>query len=47
MQKIWIIEFFFENRPNTHTHNKTPLIYINWDSMPSGYAVNLDNWILL
>jgi hypothetical protein len=25
----------------------TPIIWINWDREPSGYAENLDNWIFL
>jgi hypothetical protein len=26
---------------------RTPLIRINWDGEPSGYAGNPDNWIFL
>jgi len=28
-------------------HNRTPLIWINWDAESSGYAENPDNWIFL
>ena len=28
----------------TH-HSRSPLIRINWDDAPSGYAENPDNWI--
>jgi hypothetical protein len=30
-----------------HTYRKTPLIRINWDGEPSGYAEIPDNWIFL
>ena len=29
------------------TWSRTPLIRINWDCEPSGYAENPDNWIFL
>jgi len=28
-------------------YSRTPLIRINWDGDPSGYAENPDNWIFL
>jgi hypothetical protein len=28
-------------------YSRTPLIRINWDGEPSGYAENTDNWIFL
>jgi len=28
-----------------YSTSKTPLILINWDSEPSGYEENQDNWI--
>jgi hypothetical protein len=28
-------------------YSRTPLIRVNWDGYPSGYADNLDNWIFL
>ena len=28
-------------------YTKTPLIRINWDVKPSGYAENPDNWMFL
>jgi hypothetical protein len=28
-------------------YSRTPLIRINWDLEPSGYAENPDNWIFL
>jgi len=28
-------------------YSRTPLIRINWDGGPSGYAENTDNWIFL
>jgi len=28
-------------------YSRTPLIRINWDGEPSGYAENPDNWIFL
>jgi len=28
-------------------YSRTPLIRINWDGKPSGYAENTDNWIYL
>jgi hypothetical protein len=31
----------------THSYSRTPLTRINWDSQPSRYAANLDNWIFL
>jgi len=30
---------------NNETHSRTPLIRVNWDGKPSGYAENPDNWI--
>jgi hypothetical protein len=29
------------------TYSRTPLIRINWDGKPPGYAENPDNWIFL
>jgi hypothetical protein len=29
------------------TISKTPLVWINWESDPSEYAENQDNWIFL
>jgi hypothetical protein len=28
-------------------HSKTPILRINWDGEPSGYAENPDNWIFI
>ena len=28
-------------------YSRTPIIRINWDAQPSGYAENPDNWIFL
>ena len=28
-------------------YSRTPLILINWDGEPSGYAENPENWIFL
>ena len=28
-------------------YGRTPIIRINWDGEPSGYAENPDNWIFL
>jgi hypothetical protein len=28
-------------------YGRTPLILVNWDGEPSGYAENPDNWIFL
>jgi len=33
--------------PAFFTYSRTPLIRINWDSEPSGYAENPDNLIFL
>jgi hypothetical protein len=33
--------------PAFFTYSRTPLIQINWDSEPSGYVENPDNWIFL
>jgi hypothetical protein len=33
--------------PNDRTYSRTPLIGINWDGEPFGYAKNPDNWIFL
>jgi hypothetical protein len=32
---------------NKYNCSITPIIWINWDREPSGYAENPDNWILL
>jgi len=33
--------------PRFHQYSRTPLIRINWNEEPSGYAENPDNWIFL
>jgi hypothetical protein len=33
--------------PAFFTYSRTPTIRINWDSDPSRYAENPDNWIFL
>jgi hypothetical protein len=30
-----------------HNYSRTPLLRINWDGEPSGYAENPDNWIFV
>jgi hypothetical protein len=32
---------------NNETRSRTPLIRVNWDGEPSGYAESPDNWIFI
>ena len=34
-------------KANLRHYSRTPLIWINWDDEPSGYAENLDNCIFI
>jgi hypothetical protein len=41
------VKFVILTLANNSTVGKTPIIRINWDSEPSGYAENPDNWIFV
>jgi hypothetical protein len=40
--RLWFLPHSF-----TNIYSRTPLIRIDWDRKPSGYAENPDNWIFL
>ena len=45
---VGVIKKVFDNtRIHGMEFSKTPIIRINWDGEPSGYAENPDNWIFL
>jgi len=45
---VGVIKKLFDNtRIHEIEYGRTPIVRINWDVKPSGYAENPDNWIFL
>jgi hypothetical protein len=41
------VKFVIVTLGNNSTVSKSPIVLINWDGDPSGYAENPDNWIFV
>jgi hypothetical protein len=45
---VWLTPTYLDDKAEPELlYSGTPLIRINWDGEPSGYAENPDNWIFL